>query len=179
MVDSCHWREVGVSRSAANNWARGHKTYRCGEVGFVPALDRLAMRQVSPRLLEPAVDFVIVHKLDRLARDRADDVAILLDIRRAGATLVSVSEQIDESPAGTLMHGIVASFAEFYSKNLSAEARKGLEEKVRRGGTPGQAPIGYLNVTRRIEGTDVKSVTIDDSRAPHIQWAFREYATGE
>ena len=50
---------------------------------------------------------------------------------------------------------------------------------MRRGGTPGQAPIGYLNVTRRIEGTDVKSVTIDDSRAPHIQWAFREYATGE
>ena len=137
------------------------------------------MRQVSPRLLERAVDFVIVHKLDRLARDRPDDVAILLDIRRAGATLVSVSEQIDETPAGTLMHGIVASFAELYSKNMSAEARKGLEEKVRRGGTPGQAPIGYLNVTRRIEGTDVKSVTIDDARAPHIQWAFREYATGE
>jgi hypothetical protein len=74
MVDSCRWREVGVSRSAANNWARGHKSYRGGEVvGFVPALDRLAVRQVSPRLLEPAVDFVIVHKLDRLARDRADE----------------------------------------------------------------------------------------------------------
>jgi len=125
MVDSCHWREVGVSRSAANNWARGHKTYRCGEVGFVPALDRLAMRQVSPRLLERAVDFVIVHKLDRLARDRPDDVAILLDIRRAGATLVSVSEQIDETPAGTLMHGIVASFAEFYSKNFVGRSPEG------------------------------------------------------
>ena len=83
------------------------------------------MRQVSPRLLEPAVDFVIVHKLDRLARDRPDDVAILLDIRRAGATLVSVSEQIDETPAGTLMHGIVASFAEFYSKNFVGRSPEG------------------------------------------------------
>lgn len=36
-------REVGVSRSAGNNWEYGYKTYRDGEVvGFVPALDRLA-----------------------------------------------------------------------------------------------------------------------------------------
>jgi transposase, IS30 family len=44
--------EVGVSRTAANNWARGYKTYRRGEVvGFVPALDRLAVRQISDRYL--------------------------------------------------------------------------------------------------------------------------------
>jgi site-specific DNA recombinase len=66
-----------------------------------------------------------VHKLDPLARDSADDVDILLAIRKSGATLVSVSEQIDETPARTLMHGIFASFAEFYSKNLSTEAKKG------------------------------------------------------
>jgi site-specific DNA recombinase len=45
----------------------------------------------------PSVDYVIVHKLDRLARDRADDVAILLAIRKSGATPVSVPEQIDET----------------------------------------------------------------------------------
>jgi IS30 family transposase len=45
-------REVGVSRTSAINWTRGYKTYRCGEaVGFVPALDRLAVRQISDRYL--------------------------------------------------------------------------------------------------------------------------------
>ena len=45
-------REVGVSRTSANNWARGYKTYRRGEaVGFVPALDRLTVRQISDRYL--------------------------------------------------------------------------------------------------------------------------------
>ncbi|AOS94904.1 IS30 family transposase (plasmid) [Mycobacterium intracellulare subsp. chimaera] len=45
-------REVGVSRSAATNWARGYKTYRNGVVvGFVPPLDRLAVREISPRYL--------------------------------------------------------------------------------------------------------------------------------
>ncbi len=144
--------------------------------------DRDGLQAMLARLADgslPSVDYVIVHKLDRLARDRADDVAILLGIRKAGATLVSVSEQIDETPAGTLMHGIVASFAEFYSKNLSTEARKGLEEKVRRGGTPGWAPIGYLNTTQRIDGKEIKSVVIDEDRAPHVQWAFARYATGE
>jgi hypothetical protein len=34
----------------ANNWAPGYKTYRRGEaVGFVPALDSLAVRQISDR----------------------------------------------------------------------------------------------------------------------------------
>lgn len=58
------------------------------------------------------IDYVIVHKIDRLARDRADDIHIAMAIRAAGATLVSVAELIDETPAGKLMHGIMASFAE-------------------------------------------------------------------
>lgn len=45
-------REVGVSRSAATNWTRGYKTYRNGvEVGFVPPLDRLEVREISARYL--------------------------------------------------------------------------------------------------------------------------------
>jgi IS30 family transposase len=45
-------REVGVSRTAAGNWARGYKTYRSGEVvGFVEPLDRLAVKAISPRYL--------------------------------------------------------------------------------------------------------------------------------
>lgn len=45
-------REVGVSRSSGNNWSRGYKTYRRSKVvGFVPALDRLAVREISSRFL--------------------------------------------------------------------------------------------------------------------------------
>jgi len=45
-------REVGVSRTRRSGWTRGYKTYRRGEVvGFVPPLERLAVRQFSPRFL--------------------------------------------------------------------------------------------------------------------------------
>jgi site-specific DNA recombinase len=125
------------------------------------------------------IDYVLVHKLDRLARDRADDVAIMLAIRKAGATLVSTSEQIDETPSGMLMHGIMASMAEFYSRNLANEAKKGIAQKAKGGGTHGFAPVGYHNTLNRIDGRDVKGVAIDEERAPHIRWAFETYATGE
>ncbi len=141
--------------------------------------DRPKLQALLARLkTERDLDLVIVHKLDRLARNRADDVAIVAAIRGAGAHLVSVSENIDETPTGSLLHGIMASVAEFYSNNLAQEAKKGLHQKAKNGGTPGLAPIGYLNVRQIIEGREVRTIEIDEERAPHIRWAFAAYASG-
>ncbi len=75
------------------------------------------------------ISYVIIHKVDRLARSREDDVTINLAIRKAGAQLVSSTENIDETPSGKLLHGIMATIAEFYSQNLAQEAKKGTESK--------------------------------------------------
>ena len=75
-------RDVGISRSSANNWARGHKTYRGGKVvGFVPALDRLAVRQISPRYL---------------SQDERLEIA---DLRRAGLSIRQIADKIDRAPS--------------------------------------------------------------------------------
>ena len=60
------------------------------------------------------VDYVIVHKVDRLARNRGDDVDITRTLQEANVQLVSASESIDGSPSGMLLHGIMSSIAEFY-----------------------------------------------------------------
>ena len=125
------------------------------------------------------VDYVIVHKVDRLARSRQDDVEIGLRIRKAGATLISATENIDETPSGKLLHGIMATIAEFYSSNLASEARKGMRQKAISGGTPYRAPLGYLNVRKKIDGREVRTVEIDPDRASQVRWAFDTYATGE
>ncbi len=126
-----------------------------------------------------SVSYVIVHKVDRLARSREDDVVINLAIRQAGAQLVSSTENIDETPSGKLLHGIMATIAEFYSSNLAMEAKKGMRQKAKLGGTPGLAPLGYLNVRQRIEGREIRTVVIDPERAPLIQWMFEAYASGD
>ena len=73
----------------------------------------------------------------------------------------------------------MATIAEFYSSNLALEAKKGMRQKAKLGGTPGLAPLGYLNVRERIEGREIRTVVIDPERAPLIQWMFEAYASGE
>ena len=125
------------------------------------------------------IDYVIVHKLDRLARNRADDVEINRAFEEAGVRLVSTSENIDQTPGGMLLHGIMSSIAEFYSRNLANEVMKGMGEKARNGGTLGKAPLGYINVRARDEnGREVRTVELDQQRAPLLRLAFSEYATG-
>jgi site-specific DNA recombinase len=126
------------------------------------------------------VDYVIVDKIDRFARNRRDDANLLFELQSAGAQLVSVKENIDETASGQLLHAVMAGIAEFYSKNLAAETMKGMTQKAAQGGTSGRAPIGYLNTRRRGEdGREYRTVAIDPDRAPLIQWAFEAYATGE
>ena len=127
---------------------------------------------------EQDLDYVIVHKVDRLARNRYDDATISYTLHNAGIELVSVTENIDDTPFGRFMHAIVAANAEFYSANLAAEARKGLIQKAKSGGTPTRAPLGYLNVRKIIDGHEIRTVETDPDRAPHVQWAFTAYATG-
>lgn len=125
------------------------------------------------------IDYIIVHKVDRLARSLHDDVMIGLAIQKAGAQLVSVTENIDDTPSGQLLHGIMATIAEFYSRNLAAEALKGAAQKAKHGGTPYRAPLGYINVSRQINEREARTVIVDPERAEFITWAFKRYATGD
>ncbi len=141
--------------------------------------DRPELQRMLAYVAEHRVKYVIVHKVDRLARNRADDVAINMAIRQAGAELVSVSENIDQTPSGLLLHGIMSSIAEFYSRNLANEVIKGTVQKAKNGGTPGRAPTGYLNVRQMLNGREARTVEIDPLRGPLMAWAFEAYETGE
>jgi transposase, IS30 family len=75
-------REVGVSRTTGNNWSRGYKTYRHGQVsGFVPALERLAVRQISVRYL---------------SQDERIEIA---DLRHAGLSIRQIADQLGRAPS--------------------------------------------------------------------------------
>jgi site-specific DNA recombinase len=141
--------------------------------------DRPELQRMLAYVAEHSVQYVIVHKVDRLARNRADDVAINLALKQAGVELVSVSENIDQTPSGLLLHGIMSSIAEFYSRNLATEVIKGTTQKAKNGGTPGRAPTGYLNVRQFASGREVRTVEVDPERGPLMAWAFEAYETGE
>lgn len=125
------------------------------------------------------VDAVVVHKIDRLARNMEDHVAIRAALRRRDVALASVTENLEETASGRLVEGIHALMAEFYSSNLSSEIRKGMSQKAKMGGWPHQAPLGYRNIRESIGGRQVAHIMPDPERAPLIRLAFELYATGE
>ncbi len=141
--------------------------------------DRPDLNRMLQFVAANPVRYVIVHKVDRLARNRADDVAINIALQQAGAELVSVSENIDQTPSGLLLHGIMSSIAEFYSRNLATEIIKGSTQKAKNGGTPNRAPLGYRNVRRMENGYEIRTVEVDPERGPLMAWAFEAYATGD
>jgi site-specific DNA recombinase len=142
--------------------------------------DRPDLQRMLKFIAEDPVDYVFVHKVDRLARNRVDDVEITMAIKKSGATLVSATENIDETPSGMLLHGIMSSIAEFYSRNLATEVHKGMSQKAKTGGTPGKAPLGYRNVGRfTSEGREERTVELDPERAELIAWAFTAFASGD
>ncbi|CEG94207.1 Recombinase [Propionibacterium freudenreichii] len=142
--------------------------------------DRPELMRMIRWVAQHRVNYCIVHKIDRLARNRADDVTIHLALTDAGVTLVSATENIDETPSGMLLHGIMSTIAEFYSRNLATETVKGLSQKAAGGGTVSRAPIGYRNIgVRDDHGREGRAVEVDPDRAPLVVWAFKVYASGE
>lgn len=141
---------------------------------------RPQLQAMLARIIEDCdVDIVVVHKVDRLARNMEDHVAIQASLRKCGVRLVSITENLEESASGRFVEGIHALMAEFYSANLASEVKKGMGQKAKQGGWPSKAPLGYVNVRDFVEGRQIARIVPDSERAPHIREAFRLYSTGD
>jgi site-specific DNA recombinase len=141
--------------------------------------DRPQLQAMLARLAEDrTIDCLIVHKLDRLARNLEDHAAVRAALRKAGVQLHSVTETLEDSASGKLVEGILASIAEFYSANLGQEIRKGMDQKAAQGGWPVRAPFGYRNVRRNGPTRGGESVIEPDAQAAIVAWAFERYSTG-
>ena len=120
------------------------------------------------------VDIVIVHKIDRLARNLIDYATIKAILKQKGIRLVSVSETFEDNPVGHLLENIIASISEWYSANLGEEIKKSNLAKLKKGEWPGKPPVGYRSIridnrTRHIP---------DEKTGPLIRQAYELFATG-
>src|SRR5215213_762541 len=109
--------------------------------------DDLARRPAFQQMLADAeseiINVVVVHKLDRFARNLRVTLETLERLDRAGVGFVSISEQMDFTTAiGKVILATLAAFAQFYSDNLSAETKKGKAERKAQGLFNGLLPFG-------------------------------------
>jgi DNA invertase Pin-like site-specific DNA recombinase len=121
------------------------------------------------------IQFVIVYSLTRFSRRTEDHAVTRVYLRKFGVELRSATEAFDESPAGTLMENILASFGQFDNDVRKERTIAGMKAAVQIGRFPHKAPIGYLN---RRDGDGKPSLIPDPERAPLIRRAFELFATG-
>lgn len=118
-------------------------------------------------------DMVIVHKLDRFSRDKYDSVYYKKKLLKNGVKVVSVMEQLDDSPESVILESVLEGMADYYSKNLAREALKGMKETAYKcqhtGGTP---PLGY-NVDK-----ETRKYIINEEEAKSIRIIFEKYLQG-
>jgi site-specific DNA recombinase len=143
--------------------------------GFYKTLKEL----IAALKVRSDIDYVIVYKLERFARDELTDFAAHAEIRAAGAELVSATEQIDSTPQGMLMHGVLTAINAYYSRDLAVKITEGRVTKAKLGGSPGRVPLGYLNRREWDGNNDIRYVEVDEERMPLVQWAFHAYASGD
>ncbi len=118
-------------------------------------------------------DGVIIHKIDRSARNLKDwaELGELIDKQ---IDVRFVSESLDmTSTGGRLAADVQAVVAAHYVRNLREETLKGFYGRLKQGFYPLGAPIGYLDCGGG------KPKAIDPVRGPLIRAAFELYASGE
>jgi site-specific DNA recombinase len=123
-------------------------------------------------LRQGKADGVIIHKIDRSARNLRDwvDLGELID---AGVTVFFANENLDmHTRGGRLSADIQAVVAADFIRNLREETKKGFYGRLKQGVYPLNAPLGYLD---RGKG---KAKEIDPVRGPLVRTAFELYATG-
>ena len=115
---------------------------------------------------------VIVWKLDRFARNRYDSAMYKRVLKKHGVRVVSVMENITDSPEGIILEGMLEALAEYYSANLSENIRRGQQESIKKGWFPGGAPpMGYKTENHRL--------VPDERFAPVLLEVYTRYANGE
>ncbi len=121
---------------------------------------------------KPRVDFFIVHKVDRFARNQNDHHATRAVLKRYGTELRSVTEPISEDAVGKAMEGMLSVFAEFDNNVRAARSRSGMVEKVKKGEWVWASPLGYKRLSKG------GNLIVDDDVAPYIRQVFEEYSKG-
>lgn len=156
---------------ARSGWGVAAEFRDEGVSGTVPLDERPAGMRLLEAVGEGQFDRVVVHHLDRLARDVVECVRAFKTLRAMGAPVVSASEAWDDTPQGRLIFTIFAAFAEFENGLIRQRMMAGHARGVREGSYfASTTPYGYLR--------DGRGLKPDPDQAPVVRDIFTWAAVG-
>lgn len=121
---------------------------------------------------------LVVYSLSRLSRSTKDTIALAEKLGKAGADLVSLSENIDTtSAAGKMLFRLLAVLNEFERDQISERIKMALRHKKEQGLVYGTVPYGYDRVGDRLfPKPEEQEVIVRMKRWRASGWSFRRMA---
>ncbi|MDQ3549856.1 MAG: recombinase family protein, partial [Chloroflexota bacterium] len=164
---------------AARAWCEAHDWQVAAEYrdeGKSARTEDITKRPAFVQMIDDAesrqFDVIVVHKLDRFARNLRVTLETLDRLSSCDVTFVSISENMDfTTPIGRVLLSMLGAFAQYYSDNLSWETKKGKHERKRQGMYNGHLPFGTM------KGDDGIAIA-DPDTLPGIVLAFDAAAAG-
>ena len=125
---------------------------------------RPAFQQMIADSKDRNFNILLVHKLDRFARNRYDSAVYKRELKKNGVTVYSVLENLDDSPESIMMESVLEGMSEYYSQNLAREVMKGMRETALQGKHTGGNALGTLSFSQTsgaVSATD-RSISMSD-----------------
>lgn len=117
------------------------------------------------------IQYIIVHKFDRFARNKEDSVLYKALLKKDGVKVISVKEPIPQDDKFAVIYeSMLEAMAEYYSLNLAEEVNKTMIKKAQAGEWQATAPFGYKN--------ENKSLVIVPEEAKMVRYIFEQYIAG-
>lgn len=118
------------------------------------------------------ISMVIVHKLDRFSRDKYDSAMYKQKLKVNGIRVVSVLENLNDSPESVILESVIEGMAQYYSANLAREVAKGQKENALKAmHNGGDAPLGY-------DVAHDKTYIINEEESQAVKIIFDMYVKG-
>lgn len=117
-------------------------------------------------------DLILVYKLDRFSRNKYEMAIHRKTLKDNGVKLLSVKENIPDTPEGIILESLLEGMAEYYSVELAQKVRRGQRESRIKGNyAGGGVPYGYKVIDKKF--------VLQEDEAKVVLRIFEEYAAGK
>lgn len=123
----------------------------------------------------PAFNVILVHSFSRFFRDQFQFERYARKLAKNGVQIVSITQDMGDSPMGTMLRQIVTLFDEYQSKENAKHTLRAMCENARQGYWNGaRPPIGYRVVEVGKRGAKIKkALEIDPLHAGTVRLIYR------
>lgn len=185
------WARVSSARQASEGWSLEYQQERLrdyaerngGEIVKMYVVTETASKQQERKVFREMlayaklnrgkIDGLLVMKIDRAARNMHDFLALEKLEEDYGVRLISVTQPTENTPSGRMMRRTFATFATFFTEQLSVDIKAAYKRRVQAGLFGTQTPYGY----KHVRGDDGKSVAVVvDWKAANVRRIFELYA---